>query len=268
MHFDLHMGQRSWPKRVSNSATSTIVNNHCWNRFFVLETWVKNVFQVWRVNSAWHQTRQPRFQKRRGRTTLVSGGEMRVAFSWKGELQTSWPWILLPPHRCRLGTQSQCRQLLPHVACGQKQIDTATTFGTRSFHAWIMTGHSTDRSIPAGGPTMARNDFRNIPSIWCKSRWCIARWPAPNKTIRVTISSKYCNRSFTLVFRSHNKIWWRKQVLEIAWRRWLTSNCVWSFWLAPKKGIQPFMPWRSSFVLQLLMSSRCQGIRWFRFVCN
>lgn len=97
---------------------------------------------------------------------------------------------------------------------------------TRSFHEWRMTCQSQDQSMPGGGPTIARSNFRKVMSIWYRSPWWIVRCPAPNRATGETVASKNRNRSFKRAEWSQRICLWEKNVLEAACRWCVTSNFV------------------------------------------
>ena len=97
---------------------------------------------------------------------------------------------------------------------------------TRSFHEWRMTCQSQDQSMPGGGPTIARSNFRKAMSIWYWSPWWSVRCPAPNRATGETVASKNRNRSFKRAEWSQRICLWEKNVLEAACRWCVTSNFV------------------------------------------
>ena len=97
---------------------------------------------------------------------------------------------------------------------------------TRSFHEWRMTCQSQDQSMPGGGPTIARSNFRKVMSIWYRSPWWIVRCPARNRATGETVASKNRNRSFKRAEWSQRICLWEKNVLEAACRWCVTSNFV------------------------------------------
>ena len=97
---------------------------------------------------------------------------------------------------------------------------------TRSFHEWRMTCQSQDQSMPGGGPTIARSNFRQVMSIWYRSPWWSVRCPAPKRATGETVASKNRNRSLKRAEWSQRICLWEKNVLEAACRWCVTSNFV------------------------------------------
>ena len=112
--------------------------------------------------------------------------------------------------RCYPGHWTQCRS----------QCRICSPTGIQSCR---VSCHGRAQSIPAGGPTTLRSNFRNKTSKLRRSALYIVRCPAAKTDTGEITASKYRSLFPSDTFLSHNVARWQKNAFDAACKCWSTS---------------------------------------------